>query len=220
MFAPPNTSSIMGTVPPERRSTAAGMLFTIQNAGTTVGLTVLFTEVVAALGSSLPGAMSTALTNAGAQQLAPYFANIPPTVALFAAFLGYNPMHEMITRLPTIAGAHLSAQAVSTITSTTWFPNVIAQSFMGALHLALYLNAGLAIVAALASLMRGKNLEYEHQSNLMQLRVPIPTPIVAARDSTKDEYRWKNVDGLNSISSKQLSQADPHKYRKQQIRPE
>jgi len=174
MFASPNTSSIMGTVPPERRSTAAGMLFTIQNTGTTVGLTVLFTEVVAALGTSLPSAMSNALINAGAPQLAPYFSSIPPTIALFAAFLGYNPMKEMIARLPALAGTHLSTQAESTITSTTWFPNAIAQSFMGALHVALYLNAGLAIIAALASLMRGKKQEYEHVGNSTRLVAPIP----------------------------------------------
>ena len=212
MFASPNTSSIMGTVPPDRRSSAAGMLFTIQNTGTTVGLTVLFTEVVAALGTSLPSAMSTALNNAGAPQLAPYLSSIPPTIALFAAFLGYNPMHEMITRLPAMAGAHLTPQAVSTITSTTWFPNAIAQSFMAALHLALYLNAGLAIVAALASLMRGKQLEYEHNGNSTKLEEPIPT--VVTRRSTDDESRRRHsglsTGDTSTISSEPSSQTTPH----------
>ena len=207
MFASPNTSSIMGTVPPERRSTAAGMLFTIQNTGTTVGLTVLFTEVVAALGTSLPSAMASALTNAGVPQLVPYFSSIPPTVALFAAFLGYNPMNEMISRLPVLASAHLSTQAVSTITSTTWFPDAIAQSFMGALHLALYLNAGLAIVAAIASLMRGKSFEFEHNSNLTQLRAPIPK--VTARDLTENLNRRKKADTASASSAKEPDQTDP-----------
>ena len=58
MFSSPNVSSIMGTVPPERRSTATGMLLTLQNTGGTVGLTVLFTEVIGALTGSLPAAMS------------------------------------------------------------------------------------------------------------------------------------------------------------------
>jgi len=208
MFASPNTSSIMGTVPPERRSSAAGMLFTLQNTGTTVGLTVLFTEVVAALGTSLPSAMSTALTNAGASQLAPYLSNIPPTIALFAAFLGYNPMHEIIARLPSSAGAHLNTQAVSTITATTWFPNAIAQSFMGALHVALYLNAGLAIVAAVASLMRGRNQEYEHNGNLAKLDAPIPT--IAADPLTEEGSRGER--GLvpnGSTSSRSRKPSNP-----------
>jgi MFS family permease len=173
MFASPNTSSIMGTVPPERRSSAAGMLFTLQNTGGTVGLTVLFTEVVAALSTSLPSAMSAAVTSAGAPQLASYLSAIPPTIALFAAFLGYNPMQTVISRLPAGGAAHLSPQAISTVTSATWFPNAIAPSFMGALHEAFYLNAGLAIVAALASLMRGKKLEYEHKANSIEQEVQV-----------------------------------------------
>jgi MFS family permease len=197
MFASPNTSSIMGTVPPERRSTAAGMLFTLQNTGTTVGLTVLFTEVVSALSASLPNAISSALANAGAAQLAPYLSSIPPTIALFAAFLGYNPMQELIARLPSGTGVNLSTRAVSTITTVTWFPNAIAPSFMGALHLAFYLNAGLAIVAALASLMRGKKKEYEHSSNLHKAAAPIPT--IATRQS-KGEASRLNADGSNSTT--------------------
>ena len=166
MFASPNTSSIMGTVPPERRSTAAGMLFTLQNTGGTVGLTVLFTEVVAALSGTLPKAISASVAAAGAPQLAPLLSGIPPTIALFAAFLGYNPMQTIISRLSDGASAHVSMQAVSTITSNTWFPTAIAGSFIGALHEAFYLNAGLAIIAALASLMRGNKLASEHQRNL------------------------------------------------------
>jgi MFS family permease len=204
MFASPNTSSIMGTVPPERRSTAAGMLFTLQNMGTTVGLTVLFTEVVAALGTTLPTAMSTALTNAGAPQLSPYLASIPPTIALFAAFLGYNPMQEMISRLPISPATHLNQQALSTITSATWFPNAIAPSFMGALHIALYLNAGLAIIAALASLMRGKKLEYEHEGNSTKLEIPIPAK-PARRHVTEDEGRLKHASAVSGPASPSTS---------------
>ena len=197
MFAAPNTSSIMGTVPPERRSSAAGMLYTIQNTGTTLGLTVLFTEVVAALGVSLPRALSTALANAGAPQLGPYLSSIPPTIALFAAFLGYNPMQEMITRLPALAGAHVTTQALSTITSPTWFPNAIAQSFMGSLHFALYLDAGLAIVAAIASLMRGKNQEFENNANIRRLQ----TPIAMSQDLTNGGRGSRSGDSDNAPNS-------------------
>jgi len=192
MFASPNTSSIMGTVPPERRSSAAGMLFTLQNTGSTVGLTVLFTEVVVALSGTLPKAMSAAVAAAGAPQLGPLLSGIPPTIALFAAFLGYNPMQTIISRLPSSVSAHLSVQAISTITSTTWFPNAIAESFIGALHEAFYFNAGLAIVAAFASLMRGNKLAHEHQRNLHQVNAPTETrtrhvrgPLIAYHDKRR-----------------------------------
>jgi len=199
MFASPNTSSIMGTVPPERRSTAAGMLFTLQNTGGTVGLTVLFTEVVSALSTSLPNSMSNAVTSAGAPQLAPYLSTLPPTIALFAAFLGYNPMQTLISRLPTGASSQLSTQAISAITSTTWFPQAIAPSFMVALHEAFYLNAALAIVAALASLMRGKKMEYEHNTNLTQVDVPIPSPRSRFKRTQGKPYR---DSGRSDISTR------------------
>jgi hypothetical protein len=197
------------------------MLFTIQNTGTTVGLTVLFTEVVAALGTSLPGAMSAALTNAGAPQLAPYFSSIPPTIALFAAFLGYNPMKEMIARLPIPAGTHLNAVAVSTITSNTWFPDAIAQSFMGALHIALYLNAGLAIVAAIASLMRGSKLEYDRQyehngrSTKVESPIPIAVPDRSKEARSRSSQEEPHPNALASFTaSKQSDQSDEDEKRR------
>ena len=38
----------------------------------------------------------------------------------------------------------------------TFFPHLILPAFMDGLHLAFYVSAGLAAVAALASLLRGK----------------------------------------------------------------
>ena len=178
MFSSPNVSSIMGTVPPERRSTATGMLLTLQNTGQTVGLTLLFTEVIGTLTGSLPAALSAAMTNAGVPQVAPSLSQIPPTLALFAAFLGYNPMITMISQLPETVSSQISPQAYSTITSTTWFPRAIAPPFMGAIHFAFYFNAGLAVIAAIASLMRGKKQQYEYPTATREITVPLPAPRV------------------------------------------
>jgi len=174
MFSSPNISSIMGTVPPDRRSSAAGMLLTLQNTGGTVGLTVLFTEVIGALTGNLPAALSAAMTSAGAPQIVAYLSRIPPTLALFAAFLGYNPMVTMISELPPAVSRQISPQASAVITSTTWFPRTIALPFMNAIHLAFYFNAGLAVVAALASLMKGKKLQYEYQVSKREIPMPLP----------------------------------------------
>ena len=179
MFSSPNVSSIVGTVPPERRSTATGMLLTLQNTGGTVGLTVLFTEVIGALTGSLPSALSTAMGNAGLPQVAPYLSQIPPTLALFAAFLGYNPMVTMISQLPPAVSRQINPQALSTITSITWFPRAIAPPFMDAIHLAFYFNAGLAVVAALASVMRGKKRQYEYPLRKQEITVPLPVQKIA-----------------------------------------
>jgi len=154
------------------------MLLTLQNTGQTLGLTILFTEVIGTLTGSLPGALSAAMTNAGLPQVAPSLSQIPPTLALFAAFLGYNPMITMISQLPETVSSQISPQAYSTITSTTWFPRAIAPPFMGAIHFAFYFNAGLAEIAAVASLMRGKKQQYEYPTAKREITVPLPAPRV------------------------------------------
>jgi hypothetical protein len=115
------------------------------------------------------------MIKAGAPHVASSLSQIPPTLALFAAFLGYNPMVTMISELPQAVSGQISTQAFSTITSTTWFPRTIAPPFMDAIHLAFYFNAGLAVVAALASLMRGKKEQYEYQPTKREITVPIPS---------------------------------------------
>jgi hypothetical protein len=149
------------------------MLLTLQNTGGTVGLTVLFTEVIGALTGTLPGALSAAMASAGVPQIAPYLSGIPPTLALFAAFLGYNPMVTMISQLPASVSAQLSPGALATITSTTWFPRTIAPPFMDAIHLAFYFNAGLAVVAAVASMMRGKKWQYDYPNSRTAIKAPL-----------------------------------------------
>jgi MFS family permease len=216
MFSSPNVSSIMGTVPPERRSSATGMLLTLQNTGTTVGLTLLFTEVIGALTGTLPNALASAMTNVGAPQVAPYLSQIPPTLALFAAFLGYNPMATMISELPQAIREQIAPQALSTITSTTWFPRTIAPPFMGAIHIAFYFNAGLAVVAALASLMRGKKQKYEYQSIKHEITVPIPTRRVT-RSNPRNSRRVRGSKQLRKArnpSARRTNKPTQHNARR------
>ena len=49
MFASPNSSSIMGSVPAEERGVASGMRSTFQNAGTALSISVFFTLVIAGI---------------------------------------------------------------------------------------------------------------------------------------------------------------------------
>jgi len=206
MFSSPNVSSIMGTVPPDRRSTASGMLLTLQNTGGTLGLTLLFTEVIGALTGTLPGALSAAMTSAGVPQIASYLSGIPPTLALFAAFLGYNPMVTMISQLPAAVSAQLSPGAVATITSTTWFPRTIAPPFMDAIHLAFYFNAGIAVVAALASLMRGKKWQYEYQNSKPEIAVPL-----TIQKPRKSESVGRQISEVTQASrGRELSEGSNH----------
>ena len=162
MFSSPNTASIMNSVPPEHRGAASGMRSTLQNTGSTIGLGVLFSIVLLVLAGNLPASLASAAASAGAPQLnAAVFSKIPPTSAVFAAFLGYNPMQSILSQLPANLTGALSSQTISTLTGKTWFPRALAPAFMSSLRIAFYVNAGLALAAAVSSLLRGKKYIYE-----------------------------------------------------------
>jgi MFS family permease len=155
MFVSPNTAAIMNSVPPQDRGVGSGMRATLQNVGQTMSLAVFFTIVLGALSASLPGAISTALTNAGAAQLIPAFQNVSPTSALFAAFLGYNPVQTLLNALPASVAASIPATTKAILTGNTFFPNAIAPAFISALRVAFYIGAILSAVAAVTSALRG-----------------------------------------------------------------
>ncbi len=119
MFVSPNITAIMNSVPAEHRGASSGMRATFQNTANTVSITWIFTMVTIGLASQLPAAMYSGLTQAGIpSQVAHQVANLPPTGALFAAFLGYNPMKALIPAnilqaLPAASQAALYARAFS-----------------------------------------------------------------------------------------------------------
>jgi MFS family permease len=159
LFSSPNTSSIMSSVPPEHRGVASGMRATLQNAGMLLSMSIFFTIVIVGLSQHLPSALNTGLTRAGLAH--PYVAQVshlPPTAALFSAFLGYNPMQHL---LPPAALAHLSHTARATLLGHAFFPSLIAPPFMEGLRDAFFVSAGMAVVAALASLLRGGRYVHE-----------------------------------------------------------
>ena len=174
MFAAPNTAAIMNASPAEQRGAASGMRATIQNVGQTASLAIFFSIVLVALAASLPGAIASALATAGVPGLAAYFQNLPPTNALFAAFLGINPMQSVLAA--TGAASSIPASTYSTLTGKVFFPTAIAPAFMAALRLTFYIGAGLSLAAAVASALRGR--KYVHGEE----RIPPPMP--APREET------------------------------------
>ena len=131
------------------------------NTGTSIGTSILFTTVILTLSNSLPGYFASAAAAVGAPQLGvAIFQKIAPTSALFAAFLGYNPMQTVLASLPSSLTSTLSASTIATLTGNSWFPNAFAPAFMASLRVAIYLNAALAFTAAVASVVRGKRYIY------------------------------------------------------------
>ncbi|QKR00634.1 MFS transporter [Metallosphaera tengchongensis] len=156
MFASPNTSSIMSSVPAKHRGAASGMRSTLQNTGQTVSIAIFFTIVILSLSSSLGPSISNALVQAGAPQLASYVSRVPVTGALFAAFLGYDPVKTILTSLPPSVVSQIPSSVIQLIEQRTWFPQAIAPSFMSAMREAFYFGALLSFIAAVTSAMRGK----------------------------------------------------------------
>jgi MFS family permease len=153
-FAAPNTASIMNAVPPEHRGAASGMRATFQNVAQSLSMTLIFTLVISGLSASLPGAMYGHLTAAGAPaDLATKLSGLPPSGALFAAFLGYNPMATLI---PSSVMATMSASTQTTILGNTFFPQLLAGPFLDGLRVAFVACVGLSLAAAAASWMRGR----------------------------------------------------------------
>ena len=154
MFSSPNTSSVMGSVPAEQRGVASGMRSTFQNSGNIVSIGVFFSLVISGLAASLPTTLSNGLFNAGVPaNVAAKLAHLPPTSALFAAFLGYNPMG---TLLPSNVQQALPAAKRAVLLGHEFFPNLISYPMSIGLHSVFTFSVVLCLVAALASLLRGK----------------------------------------------------------------
>ncbi len=165
LFAAPNAAAIMNSVPAETRGVSSGMRATLMNAGMTISIGLFFTVVLVSLSAGLPGAFSTSLTKAGASELVSSFDRIPPTAAMFSAFLGINPVSTILAQLPHQVTSQLSQSTVTLLTSKTWFPHAIAPAFMSALHTAFFIGMLLAGIAAVTSYMRGGIYIHEELSS-------------------------------------------------------
>jgi MFS family permease len=184
MFVSPNTTAIMNSVPAEHRGASSGMRATFQNTANTISITWIFTMVTIGLAAHLPAALFQGLTKAGIPaSVATQVANLPPTGALFAAFLGYNPMKTLI---PAAALQSLPAASQALLLGKTFFPNLIAAPFDYGLRIAFSISIGLALVAALASLLRGKRYIYG-QENQPLLDHPQGEPLQLLPSASEEE---------------------------------
>ena len=154
MFAAPNSSSIMGSVPARHRGAASGMRSTFQNSGTALSIGVFFSLMIAGLASSLPQSLTSGLVQHGVpHSVAAHAGALPPVSSLFAAVLGVNPMQHLLSRPRALATLPAAAQRV--LTGREFFPQLIASPFHHGLTVVFAVAAGLAALAAVASLLRG-----------------------------------------------------------------
>jgi MFS family permease len=161
MFAAPNSSSIMGSVPARQRGVASGMRSTFQNSGTAVSIAVFFTLMIAGLASSLQKSLSSGLQHQGVPAaIAHQIGSLPPVSSLFAAVLGVNPVQHLLATGGVLAS--LPAASRQVLTGREFFPSLISVAFHHGLMVVFAASAVLAALAGLASLLRGARPTAEH----------------------------------------------------------
>jgi len=162
LFAAPNATSIMNSVPADQRGAASGMRGTFMNSGSALSIGIFFSLMVAGLASSLPTSLRTGLTAQGVPgNVADQVAGLPPVGSLFASFLGYNPIQTLLEPSGTLD--HLSAHQAATLTGKQFFPQLISQPFHDGLVVVFLAAAVMSLVAAAASALTGA--QYFHQDD-------------------------------------------------------
>jgi MFS family permease len=154
MFAAPNSSAIMGSVPPAQRGAASGMRSTFQNTGTALSIGVFFSLMIAGLASTLPHTLTSGLVQQGVpHSVAQQVGALPPVSSLFAAVLGVNPVAHLLGSTGILSTLPAANRAV--LTGHQFFPQLISGPFHDGLTVVFIVAAGLSVLGAFASLLRG-----------------------------------------------------------------
>jgi MFS family permease len=160
LFASPNTSSIMSSVPAEHRGAASGMRSVFMNSGMSLSIGFFFSLMIAGLASTLSKTLSAGLRAQGVPAAAAqHVASLPPVSTLFSALLGYNPIQGMLA--PTGVLAKLPARNVAVLTGHEFFPNLISAPFHHGLVIVFSAAIAMSVLGALISLLRGKQFYYQ-----------------------------------------------------------
>jgi MFS family permease len=155
LFAPPNRAEIMNSVPADQRGAAGGMIATFQNTAFVLSIGIFFTLIVTGLARTLPSAMYGGLTAQGVPgAAATHISHLPPISVLFAAFLGYNPVKQLLG--PQVLG-HLPAGHAAYVAGREFFPNLITAPFHDGLGVAFGFAIAASVIAAIASGLTGRN---------------------------------------------------------------
>ncbi|WP_198530757.1 MFS transporter [Mycolicibacterium setense] len=150
IFTAPNTAAIMSSVPADQRGAASGVRSTFFNAGNSLSIGIFFSLMIVGLANTLPTALTTGLTQQGVSaSVAQDVANLPPVGSLFAAFLGYNPMAELLAPYDAL---HQPGVNADVITGQTFFPQLITEPFHSGLTVVFTAAAVMMVIGAVASM--------------------------------------------------------------------
>jgi MFS family permease len=159
LFASPNTSSIMSSVPAQHRGAASGMRSVFMNSGMSLSIGFFFSLMIAGLSATLSKTLSAGLRAQGVPAAAAaHVGSLPPVSTLFSALLGYNPIKNMLA--PTGTLARLPAHNAAVLTGKSFFPNLISEPFHHGLVIVFSAAIAMSVIGALFSFLRGKQFYY------------------------------------------------------------
>jgi MFS family permease len=160
LFASPNTSAIMSSVPARDRGAASGMRATFQNSGMALSIGIFFSLLIVGLAAALPRTLSTGLHAQGVPlATASQVSHLPPVATVFAALLGFNPVQHLLA--PSGVLATLPAHNAAVLTGNQFFPQLIAGPFHHGLVIVFSAAAAMSLVGATVSLLRGGQFYYD-----------------------------------------------------------
>ncbi|MEM0134746.1 MAG: MFS transporter [Thermoplasmatales archaeon] len=152
LFAAPNTTAVMNSLPGESRGAGSGMRTTFNNIGQTISMAIFFSIAITIFSDKLPTSLyQTSLSIGLPQELATAISQIPPSGALFAAFLGINPAASFPASMLSL----IPPTALKSLLALTFFPSAIGPSFMIGLRDSLYVAILMTIAGAVLSALSG-----------------------------------------------------------------
>jgi MFS family permease len=149
IFTAPNTAAIMSSVPAAERGAASGVRSVFFNAGSALSIGIFFSLMIVGLAHTLPTALHDGLQAQGVSAaVAGEVANTPPVGSLFAAFLGYNPIEQLLAPHNALQQPGVNAEV---LTGKTFFPTLITEPFHSGLVVVFVAAAVMMVIGALAS---------------------------------------------------------------------
>jgi hypothetical protein len=126
---------------------------TFQNSAQVLSIGIFFTLMIVGLAATLPHSLAHGLETHGVPTAtAVQISHLPPISVLFSAFLGYDPVKELI---PPHVLASLPHQQAAALSGRSFFPHLIAEPFHNGLHEAFAFAIVACLIAAAASWSRG-----------------------------------------------------------------
>jgi len=161
LFASPNRAGVMNSLPPRQRGAGAGMNATFQNSAMVLSIGIFFSLLIIGLAAHLPTSLDSGLRAHGVPAAtATQISHLPPVATLFAAFLGYNPIQNLLG--PHLLHALPASQAAA-LTGRSFFPQLMGAPFSDALSAAFTFSFVACLVAAWASWLRGGKYHYREE---------------------------------------------------------